>query len=128
MTCSEFPPQAWDAYKRHRDEIEALLDPRFYTIAWLDAQIVQSRAMCFGNGASVIVIELKVYPTGAVELHGLVAAGELQGIVSLIGEAEDWAKGHGILTASIASRPGWTRVLKDKGYAVHQVVVRKELS
>jgi hypothetical protein len=122
-----FPPQAWAAYQRHRDEIEELLDPRCYSIEWLDAELEAGRALAFGNDTAVIVVAIKVYPAGAVELHGLVAAGELSGILELIERAEEWGCAHGLTFACISSRPGWSRVLKDRGYMVHQVELRKDL-
>jgi len=124
----EFPPQAWDEYHRHRDEIEALLDPRQYSIDWLDLELLNKRALAFGSPDAVIVIALRIYPMGAVELHGLVAAGALDGILALIDQAESWGRAHGCVFASIASRPGWQRVLKGRGYAPFQVELRKELS
>jgi hypothetical protein len=60
-------------------------------------------------------------------LHGLVAAGSLEAILPLIVQAEDWARSHGVTFACIASRPGWGRVLKDLGYVLHQVELRKDL-
>lgn len=122
-----FPPQAWDEYQRHRDEIEGLLDPRCYSIEWLDGELLNQRALAFGRNDAVIVITVKVYPMGAVELHGLVAAGALEGILALIEEAESWGRAHGCDFACIASRPGWQRVLKDRGYEPHQIELRKEL-
>lgn len=125
---TEFPPQGWEAYHRHRDEIEGLLDPRCYSISWLDVELLNRRALAFGSLDAVIIVALKVYPAGAIELHGLVAAGELSGILTLIEQAEEWGRAHGFTFACISSRPGWARVLKDKGYSVHQIELRKELS
>lgn len=122
-----FPPQAWTAYQRHRDEIEQLLDPRCYAIEWLDGELLNTRALAFGTDDAVIVTQLKVYPAGATEIHGLVAAGALESVLTLIEEAEGWAKAHGITFAGIASREGWARVLKSKGYEPHQIELRKEL-
>lgn len=124
---TEFPPQAWDHYHRHRSEIEGLLDARCYSIDWLDVELLNKRALAFGRPDAVIVIALKLYPMGAVELHGLVAAGGLEGILALIEEAEDWGRAHGCTFACISSRQGWQRVLKDRGYEPFQVELRKDL-
>lgn len=123
-----FPPQAWAEYRRHRAEIAELLDPRCYTIEWLDNEIVNGNAICFGSDGAVIVVTARSYPAGAIELHGLVAAGDLADILALIEIAERWGADHGCTFACISSRPGWARVLKNQGYAVHQVELRKELS
>lgn len=119
--------QALAAYLRHRAEIEALLDPRLYRIEWLDEQVATHSVGCMGNDRGVIVFEVKHYPTGAMDVHGLVAAGELEAILGLIEEAENWARDVGCVGALIASRPGWARVLKSRGYESHQVSVRKVL-
>jgi hypothetical protein len=104
-----------------------MLDPRCYSIDWLDLQILNSEALIFGSEDAVIVVNVKQYPAGASELHGLVAAGSLEAILPLIVQAEDWARSHGVTFACIASRPGWGRVLKDLGYVLHQVELRKDL-
>lgn len=124
---TEFPPQAWNDYHRHRQEIAGLLDPRCYSIDWLDLEMLNKRALAFGNPSAVIIITLKAYPEGAIELHGLVAAGDLSGILELIEEAEEWGRAHGVTFACISSRPGWARVLKGKGYEHFQTELRKEL-
>lgn len=121
------PPQAWEAYQRHRDEIAEMLDPRCYSVAWLDMEILQGRALAIGNDRAVIVVTVKHYPAGATELHGLVAAGELEGILELIDEAVKSATQEGMTFAAISSRPGWVKVLKGRGFHVHQIEVRREL-
>lgn len=122
------PPQAWAEYQRHRDEIGGIIDARCYSLPWLDAQLLSGDALAFGNDSAVIVIAVKQYPAGATELHGLVAAGELNSILDLIEQAEAWGTAAGITFACIASRPAWKRVLKQRGYAEHQTVLQKELS
>lgn len=122
-----FPPDGWKAYQDHRAEIAALLDPRCYTIEWLDCEILNGAIRVMGDDRAVIAFEVKNYPTGALELHGMVAAGELPAILGLIEQAEEWARAQGIAFASIASRPGWARVLAGRGYAVDQVTIKKDL-
>lgn len=123
-----FPPPAWNEYQRHRDEIRGLLDPRCHRIEWLDVRILNGDALAFGNDRAVIVVEVRQYPAGATELHGLVAAGDLSEILPLIDQAEAWGRSTGVTFASIASRPGWGRVLKDRDYSVYQVTLRKDLN
>lgn len=115
----------WQQYLKYRDEIESLLDPRLYTIKWLDEQIWLGAYQLFTNENAAIVTEVKGYPTGASEIHGIVAAGDLPAILELIKQAEKWGREQGCILASISSREGWTRVLKD--YRVHQVYIVKEL-
>jgi hypothetical protein len=104
-----------------------MLDPRCYTADWLDVQLLGGMAAAKGSDTAVIVFTVKTYPAGATELHGLVAAGKLAGILDLIEQAEVEAKAAGVTFACIASRPGWARVLKGRGYEMHQTELRKEL-
>lgn len=115
------------AYLRHRDEIAELLDPRLYTIEWLDREITRGRAYVMGSDTAVIVFEFKHYPTGAMDIHGLVAAGELTAIKGLIEQAENFARDHGCIGAQISSREGWAKALEPAGYRLYQVTIRKEL-
>jgi len=117
----------WDEYLDRRDTIAAMLDTRCYSIKWLDGMILNGDARVFASSDAVIVVTVKQYPAGATELHGLVAAGELDAILPLIERAEDWAREGGVAFACIASRPGWARVLKDRGYGLYQVELRKDL-
>lgn len=122
-----YPPEHWDAYQSRRSEIVQVLDQRCHTIDWLDVQILNNEARIFANDDAVIVVTVKQYPAGATELHGLVAVGALVAILPLIEESEDWARGYGITFACIASRPGWKRVLENRGFQLYQVELRKDL-
>jgi hypothetical protein len=116
------------AYHKWRPEFEAVMDPRMYTIGWLDAQLWSSHAWFWGNDKAGIVGELKSYPTGAFDIHGLVAAGNVSAIRDdLIPQAEAWARSIGALGAIIESRAGWLKVLKRSGYEPFQASCRKEL-
>lgn len=118
---------SWQAYLSRRDEIASILDPRCYTIEWLDHQLETGRFHLWADDAAVLITELKQYPAGARDIHAMVAAGSLDGISELRERAEQWARGMGIEFASAASRPGWDRVLRQYGYETHQVEMRKEL-
>lgn len=123
-----FPPPFWDAYKRHRDDISAMLDRRCHTIEWVDTQLLSGDMRAFANDEAVILVCIKLYPAGAMELHGMAAAGGLDAIVALIDEAEEWARGMGVDFTCISSRPAWSRILKAKGYDVKRVELVKDLS
>ena len=114
-----------DPYLRHRSALASVLDPQLYTIEWLDVETWSGRLKQWGNDDAIILVEVKRYPTGAREIHGMIAAGDLGAIKALIVEAEDWARTQGIEFASISSREGWGRVLPD--YSPHQVTIRKAL-
>jgi hypothetical protein len=102
------------------------MDERYHTLEWLDDQVLTGKAYFWRSDNAAIIAEIRTYPTGAKDIHGLIAAGELDEIVNvLIPQAEEWAREQGCIAAQIESRPGWARALKD--YEPHQLIVRKEL-
>lgn len=113
-----------DAYLRFRDEFGAL-DPLRYPVEAIDARVKAQTWRCWGNEKAAILAEIKTYPSGVREVHGVAAAGDLREIVGLIPQAEEWGRQCGCVRAVIESRPGWERVLPT--YELHQVAVRKEL-
>ena len=94
-------------------------------MSWLDMMVWNGAYKLFANDSAVIVTELKTYPTGAKEIHGIVAAGDLASVKELIGQAEAWGKEQGCVRASIASREGWLKALPD--YRLHQVYIVRDL-
>lgn len=118
----------WAGYLRFRDAFAAVMDPRLYSLAWLDDQILSGAALLWVGDRAAIVAQIRQYPTGAMDIEGLIAAGDLGEIVGdLIPRAEAHGAFIGCVGAIIQSREGWARVLKPHGYEVHQVALRKEL-
>ena len=116
------------AYARFRPLFAEALDPRLYTIDYLDRLLASGRAQLWAGDGAAIVTEVRDYPAGGRVLHGLVAAGALEEIVeTLVPRAEAWGRAVGCVLAIVESRPGWARTLKAHGYAPHQVALRKEL-
>lgn len=115
-----------EAYARFRDEIASALDPRFYTIEWLDQQ-VETGALCsIGNDKAVIIFGFERYPTGWLELQGTAAAGDLETVKNeLIPAAEAIGRSLGCKSARIDSRAAWVRLLPD--YQQYQTSIIKEL-
>jgi hypothetical protein len=116
-----------ESYGLYRSAFHDLLDPRFYTIEWIDQGVAGGKITALGNEHACILVEIKTYPAGGKEVHGLCAAGDLAMILKLIGDAECWGRSQGCIVASVASREAWVRVLADRGYAPFQIEVRKEL-
>lgn len=111
-------------YVRFRAEIVSL-DPDRYPPEWIDAQVRGGLWRCWGNDEAVILAEVKTFPSGLREVHGLAAAGELAAIKALIPEAEAWGRECGCRDASIESRPEWARLLPE--YRVEQVRIVRAL-
>ena len=118
----------WLIYKAFRPQFEQIIDTRFYSMAWLDSAVMDGIATVFGDDSAAILTQFRTYPSGAKEIHGLAAAGELDAIKRHVRTAEEWGQSEGCCVASIASTIGWARVMRDDGYAVHQVEIRKELA
>ena len=80
----------------------------------------------FATDDSCILTEFRQFPSGAWEIHGVVAAGNKDTIVKeLIPLAEEYGRERGCIIASIESRAGWARALPD--YELHQVILRKDI-
>lgn len=112
------------AYIYHREAF-AEIDPDRYPEAYIDEMVVRGLWRCWGNEKAAILAEIKRFPSGLAEVHGVAAAGDLREIVGLIPQAEEWGRQCGCVRAVIESRPGWERMLPD--YELHQVAVRKDL-
>ena len=114
----------WDAYTPFRSEFTALC-PEKYPPEYLDAMVASGQWVCWSDGKAAILAEVKVYPSGLREVHGLGAVGDLEAIQGLIPLAEAWGRANGCAIASIESRPAWAKLLTD--YEVEQVRIVKGL-
>lgn len=118
----------WAGYLAYRDQFAQVLDERFYTLDWLEWRLLTEGAYFLRCDDAAIIYEIREYPTGAKEVHGLIAAGNMESIVSeLIPAAEGIGRELGCISACIESRPGWAKALKPFGYEVYQVAIKKEL-
>lgn len=114
------------AYLDFREDFAAL-DPDRYPVDYIDHQVASGAWRCWGNAHAAILAEIKTYPSGLREVHGVAAAGDLQAIIELIPLAEEWGREQGCVRAVIESRPGWERALP-KEWELHQVAMRKDLA
>lgn len=127
MAESQLSPQ-WAEYLRFRECFVALLDQRFYPAAWLDQQIAAGEFVLLSEGDSAIIFSVRTYPSGLREIHGEAATGSVSTISqTLIPSALKFGRSIGCEFATIASRPGWSRVMKAQGFETHQTVIRKAL-
>jgi hypothetical protein len=115
-------------YAVWRSRFAEAMDPRLYTLDHLDRLVLSGRARFWSSQGAAIVAELKTFPTGARAVHGLIAAGDLDEVETiLIPQAEAWGRQNGCILALIDSRSGWGRVMKKHGYAPFQTAIAKEL-
>jgi hypothetical protein len=115
------------SYARFRDAFAGVLDPRFHTIEWLDYQVEIGALHLLCNEQAACLLSVIAHPTGAKEMHCMIAAGALEGILALIPDAEQWGRQQGCIVAVVESREGWVRAMSGFGYAPYQVAVRKAL-
>lgn len=128
MTPRHVAESVWDEYMRFRPSFGSLIDPEFYPLEWLDDQVRGGNFKLLNTSNSAILITVKAYPSGALELHGIAACGNLAEIVGdLIPKALEIGKTLGCQIAAIESRPGWARIMRNFGWELHQVALRKAL-
>lgn len=115
------------AYQRFRPQFAQAMDTRLYSIEYLDNLLHAHNTRFWSNDTAAIVASLERYPTGALVVEGVIAAGELEGIKALIPLALAWGKACGATLGLIESREGWARALKAEGWEPHQLSLTKEL-
>jgi hypothetical protein len=113
---------------RWRAEIAQMLDERFYPLRWVEAEIAAGRIETLQNDKAIIGVQLRTYPGGAVELHGMFACGDKAAISELVDHVLALAEAEGCTCAAIESRPGWAREFRAKGFNVDRVRIVKEFS
>jgi hypothetical protein len=111
-----------------RADLSATIDPRKWPLEWIEARVAEGSITLLENDTAVIGVERRHYPGGLIELHGMFACGDLNGILELIDQACIAGRAAGCDVAVIASRPGWGRVLKSRGFEVEQQMIAKDLS
>lgn len=115
-------------YLKWRPAFLEAIDERLYPTVWLDSLVTSGAAQLWLSDNAAALTEVRTYPSGATELHGLVAAGDIGEVRDqLIPVAEAWARSIGCTGFTIESRPGWAKLLKAHGFEPHQLAVRKEL-
>lgn len=118
----------WGGYLEFRPLFAQVMDERYHTLAWLDQQVIGGKVQFWRSEKAAMITELRDYPTGAKDVHALIAAGDLAEIIEdITPRAEAWARERGCIAAQVESREGWVKALKPSGYHLHQCIVRKEL-
>jgi hypothetical protein len=118
----------FDAYLHFRPQFAEVIDPRHYSMEWLDRQVWEGAVQLWTCDDAALITEIKEYPTGAKDIAVLIAAGNMEKIVGELREAaEEWAVEQGCCGVLIESREGWAKALKPFGYEPHQLTVRKDL-
>lgn len=114
-------------YAAWRERFFEAIDEGLYPREWLDRRVASGRARFWGNEQAAILAEIQSFPSGAKQVHGLVAAGDIDEIKRLIVKAEAWGRERGCVRASISSHPAWARLLRNEGYEPSQFSIVKVL-
>ena len=114
------------SYADWRGRFLEAVDESLYPAAWIDGRVADCTARFWENDGAAILAEIRTYPSGVKEVHGLVAAGNLDSIMALIPHAEQHGLNHGCTRASIQSSPAWGRLMAGAGYAPETLLIVKE--
>ena len=118
----------WAGYCAFRSAFAEVMDERYHTMPWLDEQVLSGEFQFLRSDNAALIVELRDYPTGAKDVHVVIAAGAADEVVNELRPiAEEWGRSQGCIGALVESREGWARYLKPHGYRSHQLIVRKEL-
>lgn len=118
----------WATYLRFRDQFASVLDPARYTLEWLNGEVWSGRLIVIGNDDACVLCRIETYPAGAMDIHGMLAAGDLEMIVEkLIPAALEYGRELGCIGGLIESREAWVKLLKLTGWEPHQQTLRKTL-
>lgn len=94
------------------------------TEAEVTAELDANRAQLWlGDGAAMVLQLLKPPPVAHIWLAG----GDMDGLLSMRGGLEAWARTQGCEAVTINGRRGWARVLKPFGYEPDGEELRKAL-
>lgn len=114
--------------ERWRSEIASILDERFYPLWWVESEIAAGRIETLESDKAIIGIQVRTYPGGAIELHGMFACGDKAAIGELVDQALAMARAGGCTCAAVESRPGWAREFRAKGFHIDRVRIVKDLT
>jgi hypothetical protein len=118
----------WLDYVPWRDRFAKAIDPRLYTLEYVDSLIQAGTARLWTSPEAAIVAQIRIYPSGARVICGVLAAGDLGQIENdLIPQAEQWGRENGCILALIEGRGGWSKVMKKHGYGPFVTVIEKDL-
>lgn len=113
-------------YREWRERLAEALDHRFFTVDYLDDIIWSGKAWLFANANAALLMEIRIYPTGAKAGAVICAAGDMREIINALKPAaEAHAKANGCICALVESREAWGRLLDD--YTPYKICLHKEL-
>lgn len=82
---------------------------------------------CFWNDSAIVVTEIASTPRREF-VNVVLSAGDLNSVLGLHDEIVSWARSKSYDFARVSVRPGFERLLKDKGWRSRQTVMELDLN
>jgi len=120
-------PKSNDQWDRCKQWIEAGLENSPLTIEDVRKAVEGGGAILWPGKNSAIVSEFIDYPSGLRTAAVMSAGGELEEIRAMTPGLEAFARLNGASEVLLEGRLGWKRALKDDGYELASVTLRKKL-
>lgn len=114
-------------WERCKGWIEAGLEGSPLTIGDVKDRLDAETAILWPGKASAIVSEFITYPSGLRAASVMSAGGELVELRSMIPGLEAFARLNGASEVIFDGRMGWKRALRDDGYELASIILRKTL-
>lgn len=114
-------------WERWRPMFAEAMDEAFYSIEALEQKIAHQRALFFPGKEAALVTEVITYEGGERVMQTLWAVGDLNEIVQMAPGIEAIARMMGCTSMLVEGREAWKKVLKDQGYDLWSVTLRKAL-
>lgn len=99
------------------------------TYRWEDVAraIFAGKAIFWPGKDCAMVTEDQVYPNGERAMLVWLAGGDINELLAMAPGVEASARLRGCTSVLIEGRPGWSKILKGRGYGVHAVMLKKGL-
>lgn len=113
-------------FEAHRERLAEALEGGFYSMDDVLRALAEGRAQFWpGNGAAMVT-EIHTYPAETV-LQVWLGAGDMGELLAMAPGIESWARLNGCTAVVVEGRQGWSKILKEKGYAPFSVSCKKAL-
>jgi hypothetical protein len=113
-------------FEAHRERLAKALEGGFYSMDDVLKAIAEGRAQFWPGKNAAMVTEIHTYPSETV-LQVWLGAGDMEELLLMAPGIESWARLNGCTAVIVEGRQGWSKILKEKGYAPFSVSCKKVL-
>ena len=113
MHSRDIPEWALPGLEEALERTEAIED-----IGEIQLAVEDYHAQVWENGKACLITRIVPFkdPAKPPEVHIILATGELEAALEVADFVEEWARQAGASGLSLIGRPGWLRVLPDRGW------------